>query len=303
MASFACKKKFHPVNPIMKIALLLPALLVTGSLLSANTPTNFHDHIGIQLWSLRATTLTKGVLASLDQIKGFGIIEVEGALLTANMTPEQVRAAYDQRGLKLPAVHAQYDDLTKKLPEMVQAAKILGVQYVICPWIPHTGAFDRALMEQAAADFNRAGEAFRAAGIKFGYHPHGYEFVPNGTAGETLLDDLIRTTKSENVCYEMDVFWVIHGGADPVKLLEKYSGRWMGLHVKDMRKGAPILLPKPESAPATDNVAVGAGLVDWKVVLRTAQKVGVEYYFLEDETPAPLENIPASLAYLKALKL
>ena len=62
-------------------------------------------------------------------------------------------------------------------------------------------------------------------------------------------------------------------------------------------------LPKPESAPATDNVTVGAGLVDWKDVLRTAQKVGVKYYFIEDETPAPLENIPASLAYLKALKL
>jgi sugar phosphate isomerase/epimerase len=159
------------------------------------------------------------------------------------------------------------------------------------------------MMEKAAADSNRAGEAFHAAGIKFGYHPHGYEFVANGTAGETLLDDLIRSTKPENVCYEMDVFWVLHGGANPVKLMEKYPSRWVALHVKDLRKGAPILLPKPESAPDTDNVAVGGGEIDWKSVIGTAEKIGVTYYFIEDETPAPLENIPASLAYLKALKL
>jgi sugar phosphate isomerase/epimerase len=287
----------------MNIARLLPVILASGTLFAVNALADFHDHIGIQLWSLRATTLTKGVLASLDQIKAFGITEVEGAALTANMTPELVRAAYDQRGLKLPSVHAGYDDLTKNLPALVQAAKTLGVKYVICPWIPHEGAFGRKVMEQAAADFNRAGEAFRAAGIKFGYHPHGYEFVANGTAGETLLDDLIRATKPENVCYEMDVFWVVHGGGSPVKLMEKYSNRWVALHVKDLRKGAPILLPKPESAPDADNVAVGGGGIDWKAVIGTAEKIGVTYYFIEDETPAPLENIPASLAYLKALKL
>jgi sugar phosphate isomerase/epimerase len=287
----------------MKSSRLIAALLIAGACLNQAAVADFHDHIGLQLWSLRATTLTKGVTASLDQIKAFGITEVEGALLTANLTPEQVRAAYDQRGLKLPSVHAGYDDLNKKLPELVQAAKILGVNYVICPWIPHEGAFDRKMMEKAAADFNRAGEAFHAAGIKFGYHPHGYEFVANGTAGETLLDDLIRSTKPENVCYEMDVFWVLHGGANPVKLMEKYPSRWVALHVKDLRKGAPILLPKPESAPDTDNVAVGGGEIDWKSVIGTAEKIGVTYYFIEDETPAPLENIPASLAYLKALKL
>lgn len=286
----------------MKITRLLPTLLATGTLFAVSALADFHDHIGIQLWSLRATTLTKGLAGSLDQIKAFGFTEVEGALLTPNMTPEQVRAAYDQRGLKLPSVHAGYDDLTTKLPALVQAAKVLGVKYVICPWIPHQAAFDRALMEQAAATFNRAGEAFRAAGIKFGYHPHGYEFVPNGTAGETLLDDLIRATKPENVCYEMDVFWVVHGGGNPVQLLEKYAGRWMGLHVKDIRPGAPTGAPTG-SAPETDKVAVGAGAIDWKAVISAAQKAGAEYYFIEDETPAPLENIPASLAYLKALKL
>ena len=55
-------------------------------------------------------------------------------------------------------------------------------------------------------------------------------------------------------------------------------------------------------APATDNVAVGSGEIDWKAVIGTAEKIGVKYYFIEDETPDPLENIPLTLAYLKTLK-
>lgn len=286
----------------MKIARLLLALLATASLLAVNALADFHDHLGLQLYSLRVQTKASGLAASLALVKGWGVTEIEGGLVTAGMTAEQVRAAVDQAGLKMPSAHVQYDDLNKNLPAMVQAAKTLGLKYVICPWIPHPAAFDRALMEQAAVDFNRAGEAFRAAGIKFGYHPHGYEFIPSGTAGDTLLDDLIRATKPENVCYEMDVFWAVHGGANPVKLLEKYPTRWVALHVKDIRKGAPVGFTTGH-APDTDNVAVGDGQIDWKAVLGTAQKVGVTYYFIEDETPAPLQNIPASLAYLRALKL
>jgi sugar phosphate isomerase/epimerase len=72
--------------------------------------------------------------------------------------------------------------------------------------------------------------------------------------------------------------------------------------VKDIRKGAPYGQPLGH-APDTDNVAVGAGQMDWKAVIGTAQKVGVTYYFIEDETPAPLDNIPATQAFLRTLKL
>ena len=265
---------------------------------------DFHDHVGLQTWSLRETTKTKGFVASLDQIKAWGIVEIEGSLVTEKMTPEQVRAAIDERGLKMPAAHVQYPDIAKHLPEMVHNAQVLGVKYAICPWIPHddkTG-FNQAEMEQAVKDFNQAGAAFRAVGIKFGYHPHGYESLPGTKPGETLLDDLIQGCNPQDVCFEMDVFWVVHGGWDPVTLLKKYSGRWMGLHVKDIRKGAPTGFHTAH-APDTDNVAVGSGAIDWKAVIGTAQKTGVEYYIIEDETPAPLTNVPLSLAYLKALKL
>ena len=281
----------------------LAALFISATL-ALCARADFHDHVGIQTWSLRDTTKAKGFVASLDQIKAWGIVEVEGSLVTDKLSPEQVRAAVEERGLKLVAAHVQYPDITKHLAEMVHNAQVLGVKYAICPWIPHddkTG-FNQAEMEQAVKDFNLAGAAFRAVGIKFGYHPHGYESLAGAKPGETLLDELIRGCNPEDVCFEMDVFWIVHGGWDPVKLLQKYSSRWMGLHLKDIRKGAPTGF-HPGHAPDTDNVAVGAGAVDWRAVLNAAQKAGVECYFIEDETPAPLTNVPLSQAYLKTLKL
>ncbi len=287
---------------MLKSYLRFPSLLVTATLLVVTARADFHDHLGIQLWSLHAQTMAKGLPPSLDLIKGWGFTEVEGGVSATGPTATQVRAEFDARGLTVPSVHASYEQMTKDLPAVIRDAKILGAKFVICPWIPHESAFDAAKMREAVANFNKWGAAFSAAGLRFGYHPHGYEFVPSGTAGETLLDDLIKATNPADVCYEMDVFWAFHAGGDPVKLLQKYSTRWVALHVKDIRKGAPTGSPTG-SAPATDNVSVGTGQIDWRAVIGTAEKIGVTYYFIEDETTAPLENVPASLAYLRALKL
>lgn len=256
----------------------------------------------MQLWSLRATTLSSGLPASLDLVQKWGIKEVEGGGSVGALKVAEIRKLLDARGLKETSMHASYEALTKDVAAVISDAKVLGAKTVICPWIPHTGDFDAALVAKTAADFNSWGAAFHAAGLKFGYHPHGYEFVPTGKPGETLLDELIRATKPEDVTYEMDVFWAYHGGGDPVALLKKYPKRWSALHIKDLRKGAPYGKPLGH-APDTDNVAVGSGQIDWKAVIGAAEKIGVKHYFIEDESPAPLENIPLTLAYLKGLKL
>ena len=145
-----------------------------AAILSVNAWADFHDHIGMQLWSLRATTLTKGLPASLDLIKDWGITEVEGGGGIGSMTMEQYRAALDARGLKAPSMHVGYEALTKDVSAVIRDAKILGATHVVCPWIPHTGAFDAALVKKVADDFNQWGAAMHAAGLTFGYHPHGY---------------------------------------------------------------------------------------------------------------------------------
>jgi sugar phosphate isomerase/epimerase len=99
----------------------------------------------------------------------------------------------------------------------------------------------------------------------------------------------------------MDIFWVVHAGQDPVHLLWKYRFRWELMHLKDMRKGTPTGLLTGES-DVTNCVPLGTGMIDWPPILRAAQKAGVQWYFIEDESPLSEDQIPQSLVYLRDLK-
>jgi sugar phosphate isomerase/epimerase len=176
------------------------------------------------------------------------------------------------------------------------------VEAVFVPWIPHTGEFDVPQMLAAVDHFNKWGRLFSEAGIRFGYHLHGFEFGPGELDGETLLDSMMRLCDPKHVCFEMDVFWVVHGGADPLALLQRYPDRWVALHIKDIRKGAPTGF-RTGGAPATDKVVVGRGAIDWQVLIAEARKLGIVHYILEEESLTPLVNIPLSLEYLRELKL
>jgi sugar phosphate isomerase/epimerase len=126
---------------------------------------------------------------------------------------------------------------------MVARARALGVKYVVCGWVPHEkGKFDEPRARDAIAVFNTAGEKLKTAGFRFAYHPHGFEFQPykNGT----LFDLMAAETQPAFVSFELDVFWAVHGGADPVKLLEKYGSRFELMHIKDLKKGGTVVAPK-----------------------------------------------------------
>jgi hypothetical protein len=64
-------------------------------------------------------------------------------------------------------------------------------------------------------------------------------------------------------------------------------------------------VPTGSLAGGTDNkngVVIGTGQTDWASLLRASQKAGVKHYFIEDESPTVLEQIPQSLKYLEQLK-
>ena len=90
-------------------------------------------------------------------------------------------------------------------------------------------------------------------------------------------------------------------GWDPVKLLHKYSGRFELMHLKDMKKG----LATGSLSGHTDvknDVAIGEGQMDIPAILKAAQETGVKWYFIEDESPASMTQIPVSLKYLENVK-
>jgi sugar phosphate isomerase/epimerase len=97
----------------------------------------------------------------------------------------------------------------------------------------------------------------------------------------------------------MDVMWTHFGGGDPAGLLKKYGKRWVSLHLKDFRKGAPrdmTGLTGPEN-----DVPLGQGELDFVAILKEVNKIGIKHLFIEDESEKELETLSVSIAYLKKL--
>jgi len=262
---------------------------------------SFKVRIGLQLYSLR-DQFARDVPKTLDQVHDFGIKYVE-THSTYGLTPEKFRAELDSRGLKAVSGHFSYERCRDDIEGVAREARILGEEYVGCAWIPHQDPFDEKTCRDAITVLNRAGEALAKHGLKFFYHTHGYEFLPYGPSGkDTLFDLMMLQTKPQFVHYEMDVFWIVHPGQDPAKLLEKYGSRFELMHVKDMKQGTPTGLFTGH-ADVSSNVALGAGVIDWRAVFRAARKAGVKWYFIEDESPDSVQQIHQSLKFLELLKL
>jgi len=280
---------------------LITGVLLSGSLLAGAAPAgigpSFKGPIGLQLYSLRAQFATN-VPGTLDEVKSFGIKNVELAG-TYNMTPEKFVQELDARGLKAVSGHFDYGRYRDDPEAVAKEAKALGLEYAGCAWIPHNGDFDEKTCREAIAIFNKAGEVLAKHGLKFFYHVHGFEFQPFGNG--TLLDLLFQETNPKFVNYEMDIFWIVYPGQDPVKLLEKYPRRWQLSHLKDMRKTVKTGSLTP-NADVKDDVALGTGQIDMPAVLRAAKKAGMKWYFIEDESPTSEQQIPQSLLYLEQVK-
>ncbi len=281
--------------------LILPFLALASSAFAIDLAGDFKGPVGLQLYSLRETIKTDPT-AALDKTKAFGFTVAE-LYSSLPIETEKLKAELASRGITAVSAHFGYEALKKDLAGSVKTAQSLGLKYAGVAWIPHeTANFGEADVKRAAADFHEFGAAFKTAGIQFFYHTHGYEFRPVAEgATDTFFDLLARETKPDLVAFEMDVFWVVHPGADPVKYLQKYPGRWALMHLKDIAKGARTGVYTGK-APLTDDVPLGTGQVNWPLVLKTATEAGVKYFFIEDESPTVLDAIPVTLRYLQSLK-
>jgi sugar phosphate isomerase/epimerase len=269
----------------------------TGPRKLVGTSSSFKGPVGLELYSLRAN-FSKNVPLTLDYIRDLGFTEVEGD--SYGYPAEEFVNMLRSRGMKLVGTFADYAKLHDDAGGVAQRAKALGVKYVLCGWIPHdeSAGFTEKDVREAAEIFNRAGEKLRPEGIRFAYHPHGFEFGRHGNG--TMFDLLAAETKGEVVAFELDVFWVEHAGVDPVELLRKYGSRFELVHLKDLRKNAKH--DDSGKAPDADSVATGQGLTNWPVFLREAQRLGVRHYFIEDESENAARQIPQSLRYLESMR-
>lgn len=286
-------------NARMKMFLLLPFFSLLGVVAGGNASAaqKFSESPGLQLYSLR-DQFAKDVPGTLDKVRDLGIKYVELAG-TYGLPNEKFLAELKARGLVAVSGHFSFERYRDDAEGVAKEAKALGLKFAGCAWIPHQGDFSEKSCREAAAVFNNAGAALAKQGIKFFYHTHGYEFQPHGSG--TLFDLLMTETNPKTVGYQMDVFWIVHPGQNPAELLARYAGRWVSLHVKDMRKGTPTGL-LTGSTDVTNDVALGTGQIDYAPILRAAKKAKVKWYFLEDESPTVEQQLPVSLNYLKTVR-
>lgn len=289
-------RRFAVVAGVCLVA-LASTLAVSTQAQSTGTGSSFKGPIGLQLYSLR-DQFAEDVPGTLDKVRDMGIKYVELAG-TYDLPPEKFKAELDARGLTAVSGHFPYARFRDDVEGIIREAKILGLKYAGCAWIDHADQFDERASREAISVFNNAGEALAKHGIKFFYHTHGYEFQPLG--GGTLFDLIVSETKPEYVTYQMDVFWVVHGGQDPAKLMEKYGDRFELTHLKDMKSTTPTGLTTGHSEDS-NCVAIGTGKIDFPPLLRNAEKVGVKWHFIEDESPSSEQQIPQSLQFLEQVK-
>lgn len=281
----------------MKVHVIVTRLIALCIALSVSFNMLFAQQIGLQLYSLR-NEFKKDVPATLAKIKEFKIKLIEGGG-TYGLPMEQYKKLLQQNGLQMASVGAGFEELEKNPQKVVDNAKAFGAKFVMCAWVPHKeGDFTMDEMNKAIAVFNAAGKLMYENGIKFCYHPHGYEFRPyeNGT----MFDYMVKHTDARYVNFEMDVFWVKNPGQDPVALLKKYPSRFLMLHLKDREPGTKG--NQDGRAPDESNVVLGKGDVGIEAIMRQAKKIGVKYYFIEDESPKSVEQIPQSLDFLSKIK-
>ena len=256
--------------------------------------------IGMQMGSMREM-YKDGMPAVMAKLKELGVTELEGGAGRGNR--EEFKKLLKEYGMKLVASGVAFEKLDNpdSLKKVIANAKDMGVPYLVCYWIPHDGdnfTFDN--MKKGVEVFNSAGKVLAENGIGLWYHAHGYEFRPYEGGKGTMFEYLMNNTNPAYVNLQMDVFWMKNPGQDPVALLKKYPTRWKSLHLKDRRIGSVNNLNGRQDKES--NVVLGTGDVGIEQVMKTAMKLGIKHYFIEDESTRALVQVPQHIAFLKSIK-
>ncbi|MFD1603077.1 sugar phosphate isomerase/epimerase family protein [Flavobacterium artemisiae] len=235
--------------------------------------------IGLQLYTLR-DELPKDVKATLEIVSkaGYSNVETYGFSIKDQfwgLTPKELKKILDDNGLKAVSGHYNlgsflYDGNTAELLASIEAAKILKSEFLTVPWVdePFRKSIDD--YKKIASRLNEAAKLCKKEGLKLAYHNHDFEFQKHDqiTGYEVLLNE----TDKDLVFFELDLYWVIHSGNDPLKLFKENPGRFKMWHVKDKDKKNNDF-----------NTEIGSGTIDFKPLFASAKRSGVVHFFVEQE--------------------
>lgn len=179
-------------------------------------------NLGVQLYSVRHHLAPDVLPATVARLAAMGFTHVEPYDILTD--PTGLKAAAEAAGLRITTAHSKITELD---PDAVlAAAKELGIETVLVPWVDPATIADRAGVERLAAAINAAARHAAAHGVRVGYHNHDFEFRQH--AYELLVELL-----DPEVVLQLDVRWASVGGADVFELIPRLGERVRFLHVTD----------------------------------------------------------------------
>ncbi|HYW96175.1 MAG TPA: TIM barrel protein [Bacteroidales bacterium] len=278
---------------LFKLFALFCGSLLFISLMNSCTEKKKDDkYIGLQLWSVRDHMKTDPdtTIAKVGDI-GYGFIEAAGYNdgKFYGMEPADFTALVKENGMDFLSSHAgqalpdsgNRDNIMKWWDDCIAAHKAAGVKYIVQPFMGGDAYENLDVLKNYCDYFNAVGEKCNEAGIRFGYHNHDKEF--RQIDGQTIYDYMLQNTDPGKVMFQMDLYWVVEGGADPVAYFDKYPGRFEMWHVKDKAE-------------------LGAsGKMDFKRIFDNKAESGVKYYVVEVEeyNYDPIESVKKSFDFLE----
>lgn len=250
--------------------------------------------LGAQLYTLREEA-ERDLPAVLEAVHKIGYQEVETYWNVYTHPAAELRRMIADHGLRVPSGHFDYVGLESK----IEYAKILGVDDMVCPMLPENMWYTLDGFKRAADQLNIWGEKVRQAGMQLGFHNHNYEFRRFGHT--TGFETMAKIADPKLVCLEMDCYWIVEAGEDPLRMFERYGNRIQLLHLKDRKPRFPTSQVK--DAAAEHFTEVGSGTINWKSILAAAEKNGVKHFYVERDSGdlPPMESLRISFQYLQSL--
>lgn len=244
--------------------------------------------VGLQLYTVR-DLMQADMPGTLAKVAAAGYQEVEFAGYFGR-TPAQVRDLLRQNNLTSPSSHLPIEAFEKNPGTAIADAKAIGNEWATLPWIPEERRKTADDWKHIATLLNGFATEAKSQGLRFAYHNHNFELAPIG--GTRPLDILLSQTDPSLVDFEMDIYWVVFGGGDPLDFFNRYPGRFPMVHVKDS-----------SGPPENKMVDVGSGKIDFRTIFAQSDKAGIKHYFVEHDQPAdPIATITNSAKYLHALE-
>jgi sugar phosphate isomerase/epimerase len=248
--------------------------------------------IAVQLYTVRDFVGTLNEVSStFNRLAAIGYSGVE-LFFPKPFAPKDVRKALDDSSLKAVGSFVGWERLEAELDAVIAEHHILNCYHITMLGFP-PGCLDLDGLKKFLALLRPVSERLAEEGIKLAYHNHSFEFAH--VEGRTLLDWLYEETSPDHLKAELDVYWIQHGGADPVAWIQKCAGRISLLHMKDM-----ALTLEGEQRFSE----VGTGNLNWPAIVEAAKSAGVKWYVAEQDLcydRDPFESL--SISYKNMLKM